>query len=201
MVIDVTRFCPGARHFKGFSHQNSIGGSSQSCQSTGTSPNGFPDQPSRLIKKGVSTMNPTQFAEATVKARDEGRVSEFAVHTVMKALAEDLAGGDMNKFLYKTDAGAVFLRPRQTRSTPGEQAELHKSEKWTKRVEREEPATKVDWSNDVEATKAYRAEKAAKASQLDREHNAQRHNAAANLYPQQDSLNPGGFRTSLGSKR
>ena len=72
---------------------------------------------------------PLQYAEATVRAANNGRMSQFAVNIIMKALAEDVSGGNMAKFL-ETPVGKVFLRPKEARTSVAEEIELHKAERW-----------------------------------------------------------------------
>jgi hypothetical protein len=115
--------------------------------------------------KGARTMMPTalEYAELTVKGANEGRIGQTSVNTVMKALAQDLAGGNMAKFL-ETDVGKVFLRPRQRNSTAVEY-DLQREQGYAEvdpaaYAKRNAP---TDWNDPASATLAYRAEKLAKS--------------------------------------
>jgi hypothetical protein len=133
----------------------------------------------QLIKRERNeAMNPTpmQFAEATVKAVNDGRMSQFGMNVIMQAMARD-AGG-MAKFL-DTEVGKVFLRPKESRTPIAQEYDLQKSEGYDKvrtvRYYQSKPgdngdgldesgwSANVDWNDDKQATAAYRAEKARKA--------------------------------------
>jgi hypothetical protein len=114
----------------------------------------------RAERKPMNT--PLQYAEAAVKAVTAGRISQFGLNVIIKGLCQDVSGGDMNKFLYQTPVGAVFLRPRETRTSTAEEYDLQKSEGHNAAVDYyggAGPLT-VDYNDDRQATAAYRREKA-----------------------------------------
>jgi hypothetical protein len=68
-----------------------------------------------------------QFARTVFAKSEAGEISQFSVNEAMKSLADALFGGSMSRLL-DHEIGKTFLAPRTTRSSPGEQAELHKRE-------------------------------------------------------------------------
>jgi hypothetical protein len=138
---------------------------------------------------------PMQIAEAAVKAVNEGRMSQFGLNIIMKGLAADLNGNDMAKFL-ASPVGAVFLRPKEARTSIAREYDLQKSEGYTTaEYYQRTPGSngdgmdRIDWSSDVEATKAYRAEKAAKELASER-HNEGRLNTGSERRVSGANVNP-----------
>jgi hypothetical protein len=128
-------------------------------------------KPTMQMSQTSPGANEFSIAKSLFNAAQEGRLSEYDLSIAMREFARVYHDGSMAKFL-DTELGKIFLAPRTMRKSYAEESELlaKRSRVDASGYGRQyapgqngDGMDQVDWSNDVEATKAYRAEKARKA--------------------------------------